>query len=408
MKVSKRPLDDIIVIDLTHALSGPICTCMLADFGAKVIKVESTDGDISRGDRNPDSSKAREVFNNFNAINRNKDGICLNLRDRECLAVFKELLKKADVLISNYRPGTTKKMGVDYASVKELNPRLICCEIAAFREEGRENEPGFDVVVQAASGIIACTGHPEQPPAKPGPSLADMSAGMMMMQGVLLALIERERSGRGQAVSVRMQDSAMYLMPQYAPSLIDDPDYEVMPNGMSHFEATPSNGFKTADGYIFIAPTGDKLFQTFCNVIGRPDILKDNRFIGRQNLIDNRLFLYNDILNPMFLTKTTDEWYQLLSSAGLPVSPVVTPKQAWKKAAAQGAPIVATVTHSVFGDVHVPGVAVEMSKTPGRVDKPAPCLGQNTEEVLLNIAGLTQEKITELEARGAIHCGRGN
>lgn len=404
MEATRRPLDGIIVVDLTHALSGPICTCMLADFGAQIIKVENADGDLTRGDNNPNNAKAREAFNNFNAINRNKDAICLNLRDGECTAIFKEILKKADVLISNYRPGTTKKMGVDYDSVKDLNPRLICCEIAAFREKGRETEPGFDVVVQAASGLIACTGYPDQPPAKPGPSLADMSAGMIMMQGVLLALIDRQKSGRGQAVSVRMQDCAMYLMPQYAPSLIDDPDYEVKPSGMCHFEATPSNGFKTLDGYVFIAPAGDKLFPIFCNVIGRSDILEDPRFIGRQNLIENRIHLYDEILNPLFLTKTTDEWYRLLSAAGLPVSPVATPKQAWRKAAEQASPIVATVKHSVYGDVHVPGVAIELSETPGRVEKPAPSLGQNTEEILINMAGLTPEKITQLEARGAIRC----
>ena len=303
MNASRRPLDGIIIADLTHALSGPICTCMLADFGARVIKVENANGDLTRGEHKTDSAKAREAFNNFSAINRNKDAICVNLRDAECMSIFKELLRKADVIISNYRPGTTKKMGIDYDSIKHLNPRLICCEISAFREKGRETEPGFDVVVQAASGIIACTGYPGQPPAKPGPSLADMSAGMLMMQGILLALLDREKSGKGQAVSVRMQDSAMFLMPQYAPSLIDDPNYDVKPNGMCHFEATPSNGFKTSDGYIFIAPAGDKLFPIFCNIIGRPDILKDPRFIGQQNLIENRTYLYDEIFRTHVFNK---------------------------------------------------------------------------------------------------------
>lgn len=408
MEALRRPLDGIIVIDLTHALSGPICTCMLADFGARVIKVENASGDLTRGENNPNAAKAREAFNNFNSINRNKDAICLNLRDGECMAIFLDILKKSDVLISNYRPGTTKKMGIDYESLKEINPRLICCEISAFREKGREGEPGFDVVVQAASGIIACTGYPEQPYAKPGPSLADVSAGMMMTQGVLLALLDRVNSSKGQAVSVRMQDSAMFLMPQYAPSLIDDPEYEVRPNGMCHFEATPSNGFKTSDGYVFIAPAGDKLFPIFCNTIGRSDVLTDPRFTGRQNLIDNRSVLYTEILDPLFLTKTTDEWYQLLSSAGLPVSPIATPKQAWTTAAKQGAPIVATVEHSRYGNVHVPGVAIDLSETPGRVEKAAPDLGQNTEEILRDFAGLSLSKINELEERGVICCKKQN
>ena len=405
----RRPLDDITVLDLTHALSGPICTSMLADYGARVIKVEGLKDNKIRGfddDGTPPGKKAGDIFNSFTAINRNKDSICLNLRDPECMAILKKLIGKADVLISNYRPGTTKVMGIDYESLSPLYPRLICCEISAFREKGRENEPGYDVVVQAASGLIASTGYPGQPPAKPGPSLADIASGMTMMQGILLALIERSKTGAGQAVKVRMQDAAMFMMAQYAPSLIDDPEYEFKPNGMAHIEATPSNGFKTSDGYIFTAPAGDKLFPIFCDVIGMPHLLDDPRFSTTQNLIDNRDTLYNDVLGPMFLTKTTKEWYDLLSSAGLPVSPIATPKQAWLRAAEQHSPIVASVHHPHYGKMHTAGVALELSSTPGRVEKPAPYLGQNTYEVLTQMAGISPERISELEGRGVIRCCR--
>ena len=404
MEKNNRPLDGITVIDLTIALSGPICTCMLADYGARVIKVENTKSDAMRGfakEADKYADHPNDGFRNFSSINRNKESLCMNLRDPECMAIFKELLKTADVLISNYRPGTTKTMGIDFDSLKELNPRLICAEICAFREKGRENEPGYDVVVQAASGIVAATGYPDQPPCKPGPSMADISSGLQTMQGILLALLEREKTGRGQAVKVRMQDAAMFMMAQYSTPLIDNPDYEFRRSGMAHIEATPSNGFKTADGYIFTAPAGDKLFPTFCKVIGMPDLPNDPRFTPTQNLIDNRNILYNDILGPMFLTKTTQEWYELLSAAGLPVSPIATPKEAWNRAAEQGAPIVAVVEHPRFGKMHMPGVAIELSETPGRVDKYAPYLGEHTEDVLSGI-GISPEKMDELEARGVI------
>ncbi len=405
---NRRPLDGIVVVDLTRALSGPICTSMLADFGARVLKVEDLKGDLTRGGVYNPKLKPDPISggDSFNAINRNKDGICLNLRSAEGKEIFYGLLKKADVLISNYRPGTTKQMGIDYDTVKELNPRLIACEIAAFREKGRETEAGFDGVVQSAAGIIACTGYPGEPPAKPGPSLADVSAGMVMMQGILLALFNREKTGKGQAVSVKMQDSAMFLMAQYATQLVDIPDYDVQPNGMCQFEATPSNGFKTKDGYVFIAPAGGKLYEDFAELIGRPDIVTDPRFADPNNRRKNRQILFDEILNPIFLTKTTDEWYKLMSAKGLPVSPIVSPKTAWMRAYENGAPIVAEINHSVHGKMHTVGVAVDLSETPGRVEKPAPLLGQNTEEVLRDMVGLSDEKIREFEEKGVVRCYR--
>lgn len=408
MTERKKPLDGIKVVDLTRALSGPICTCMLADYGAHVVKVEGLDSELMRGFPDGGMAKATEAndgFRNFASIHRNKDTVCMNLRDRECMAVLMDMLADADVLVSNFRPGTTKAMGIDYASLKDRFPRLICAEIAAFREKGREMEPGYDVVVQAASGIIAATGYPDQPPCKPGPSLADMASGLQLTQGILLAIIERERSGCGQEVLVKMQDAAMFMMAQYSTPLIDNPDYEFKPNGMAHVEATPSNGFKTKDGYVFTAPAGDKLFPLFCKVIGMPDLPNDPRFRDHWDLVNNRNILYDEILGPLFLTKTTDEWYQLLSAAGLPVSPIATPKQAWCKAAEQGAQIVATVHHPKFGDMHVPGLAIELSATPGSVDKNAPYPGEHTYEVLHSL-GRSDEQIAEMEQRGVIRCWR--
>lgn len=404
----EKPLKGIKVIDLTHALSGPICTCMLADYGADVIKVEGLNCELMRGypiGGMKDAAEANKGFYNFISIHRNKDTVCVNLRDPACMEILKKMLKDADVLISNYRPGTTKAMGIDYDSLKDDYPRLICCEISAFREKGRELEPGYDVVVQAASGIIAATGYPGSPPCKPGPSMADMASGLQMTQGILLALLERERSGLGQSVQVRMQDACMFMMAQYSTPLIDSPEYEFTPNGMAHIEATPSNGFKTSDGYIFTAPAGDKLFPVFCNLIGMPEIPEDPRFNTMQKLIDNRNILYDEILGPMFLTKTTQEWYELLASEGIPVSPIVTPKEAWCKAAEQQSQIVATVHHPKFGDIHVPGLAIELGATPGSVDKPSPYPGEQTEQVLKSL-DYSDEEIAALENRGVIRCWR--
>ncbi|MBQ8930534.1 MAG: CoA transferase, partial [Oscillospiraceae bacterium] len=219
-------MDGIVVLDLTQALSGPICTCVLADYGAKVIKVEAPNkADMTRAKNydvtlpiDPDTGG-----DNFYAINRNKYGICVDNRSEKGKKILRDLASKVDVLVSNYRPGVTKKIGIDYETLREINPRLICCEISAFREKDRVNDPAFDVVVQAASGILASTGYPDAPPAKVGASITDISAGINAVQGILLALLERDKTGRGQLVTVKMQDAAMFLMAQYVTPCVADP-----------------------------------------------------------------------------------------------------------------------------------------------------------------------------------------
>ena len=401
----RRPLDDVLVVDLTRALSGPICASILADYGARVIKVEGVGGDNTRGGN---TNKALEHDNinggdSFNSINRNKDGISLNLRAPEGMKILKELCKKADVLLSNYRPGITEVMGIDYEHMKEINPRLICCEISAFREKGRENEPGFDVVVQAASGTVACTGYPGQPPAKPGPSLADMTSGLVMVQGIVMALYNREKTGKGQSVKVKMQDAAMFLTAQYASALLDTPDWDFKPSGLAHIEATPSCGFEASDGYVYVAPAGPVMFRKFCELLGHPELPDDPRFKDHNDLVERREEFY-DIIRPIFKTKTVHEWYIIFRDAGMPVSPVSTPKQAWKKAQEEGAPIVATIHHRKHGDLHVAGPIIAFSDTPGRVTKPAPRLGQNTKEVLHDMLGYSDEEIAKLEADKVVFC----
>lgn len=407
MAEGRRPLDGIVVLDLTQALSGPICTCVLADFGARVIKIEGVAGkEMSRG-VNSNPKLELDPINggdSFNAINRNKDGICLNLRSDEGKAILNKLIAKADVIISNYRPGTTAKMGIDYESVKKINPRVIACEIGAFREKGRENDAGFDVVVQAASGILASTGYPDQPPAKVGASVTDVTAGMFMVQGILMALFNREKTGEGQAVYVRMQDAAMFLLAQYVTPCLGIPDFDVKRSGMCHFEATPSNGFKTKDGYLFIAPASDKLFAIFCDkILERPELAEDPRFSRGTPRMNNREELFK-IIEEYFSRYTTAELQKRMSAAGLPSSPISTPKEAFTTAYNNGEAIVATVHHRKHGDLQVIGTVCEMTATPGRVEKPAPRLGQDTEEVLENMAGMSKEEIAEMEAKGVCRC----
>lgn len=405
-----RPLDGLVVLDLTQALSGPICTCILADYGAKVIKVESPGkADMTRA-KNYDVTlpvDADTGGDNFYSINRNKYGICVDNRSPEGKKILQDLACKVDILVSNYRPGVTQKIGIDYDSLKDRNPRLICCEISAFREKERENDPAFDVVIQAASGILASTGYPDQPPAKVGASITDMAAGLNAVQGILLALIERGATGRGQLVTVKMQDAAMYMLAQYVTPCVMDPVFDLKRSGMCHVEATPSNGYKTSDGYILTTPASDSLFAKFSQAIGRPELPADERFSTGFARYANREAL-DDIIVPIMKSRTTDEWYQLLKSMGIPVSPIRTPKEAFRKAYDAGDPIVATVQHPTRGPMPVIGTVCDLSETPGRVDRRAPIFGENTQDVLRDMLGMSDDSIVELEQKNVIHCYQGD
>lgn len=404
-----RPLEGLAVLDLTQALSGPICTCILADYGAKVIKVESpSKADMTRA-KNYDPAlpiDADTGGDNFYAINRNKYGICVDNRSEEGKKILKALAAKVDVVISNYRPGVTKKIGIDYDSLKALNPGLICCEISAFRERERVNEPAFDVVVQAASGILASTGYPDEPPAKVGASVTDITAGLNAVQGILLALLERHRTGMGQLVSVKMQDAAMFLLAQYVTPCILDRRFDLQRSGMCHVEATPSNGYQTTDGYILITPATDSLFRAFSAAIGMPELGEDARFTSGAARYKYREAL-DEIIKPVLRTRSTDEWYRVFKEAGIPASPICTPKQAFQKAYEEQSPIVATVQHPVRGPMPVIGTVCDLSRTPGAVTRRAPIFGENTREVLRELLDMPDSQISALAADGVIKCYEG-
>lgn len=406
MSNSRRPLDGIKVLDMTQALSGPICTCILADYGAAVYKVEGVKNpDMTRGKNyNPDVPCDVEIGgDNFYAINRNKLGVSIDNRSSKGKEILKRIAQNVDIVISNYRPGVTQKIGIDYETLKQINPRIICCEISAFREKARETEPAFDVVIQAASGILASTGYPDQPPAKVGASITDMSAGLNAVQGILLALLERDVSGEGQLVSVRMQDAAMFMLAQYATPCIADAEFDLGRHGMCHVEATPSNGYKTSDGYILTTPATDSLFSRFCDVLGISDVGADEKFRTGAARLKNRDEL-DRIISQKMILRTTQEWFSLLKSAGLPASPIYTPKQAFSKAYSEHSPIVATVKHPIQGDMPVIGTVCDLSATPGRVTRRAPCLGEDTREVLRDVAGYTDDEISAFEAENVIRC----
>lgn len=404
MTANRRPLDGIVVIDLTQALAGPVATSIMADYGATVIKVENTKGsEMSRHVGLHKSLSADPLIggDSFWAINRNKNGIAVDTRSPEGMQIIYTLLKKADVIVSNYRPGTTKSMGLDYESLKEQYPRLICAEIGAFAEKSREQEPAFDAIIQAASGVLECTGEPEQP-SKVGFSLTDVSSGLFLVQGIMFALYDREKTGKGQNVDVRMQDAAMFFFQQEVIDLLNVPEYRDFRYGSRSNISCPNGGAKTKDGFIIINPANDKLWKVFCtDVINRPEWITEPRYDNALHRLENNEQLWDDI-EEIFSQWTTEEVFAKMKAARLPASPIESSKDAFLKAQKEGRSIVAEVEHPIFGKLGACGYVVGLSETPAFVDKGAPILGQDTDTFLKELGGYSSEEIAAFKERGIV------
>lgn len=398
------PLEGIKVLDFSQALAGPCCTSILADYGAEVIKVENIKG--SEMTRHVNLSKKYEAApeiggDSFWAICRNKYSISVDTRSPEGMEVVYRLLENADILVSNYRPGTTKAMGIDYETLKDKYPRLICAEIGAFAEKERQAEPAFDAIIQAASGIMDSTGEPASP-SKVGFSITDVVSGLFMVQGVMFALYNREKTGRGQNVDVRMQDAGMYFFSQEVVDLLGDPSYKDERCGGRSNMACPNGAAKTKDGYIIINPGNPKLWKTFCEeIIDKPEWVDDPVFSSAIGRMENKEVVWK-VIEDKFANYTSEELYQKMKAASLPSSPIVTSKDAYKKAKEEGRQIVSTVKHPIYGDIDVAGFVVNLSETPGSVRKGAPYLGEDTVRVLKEMGGYTEEEIKDLENRGVI------
>jgi len=390
-----KALDDIIVIDLTQALAGPSATAILADYGATVIKVESINGsDMARHVNLHPATHEDPIIGggSYWAINRNKIGVCIDIRSDDGKQALFRLLEKADVLVSNFRPGTTKAIGIDYESLKDRFPRLICAEIGGFAEKAHRNDAALDAIVQAASGIMECTGSPDAP-AKVGFSMTDIASGLFLVQGIMFALYSRTKTGLGQNVDVRMQDAAMYFFLQETVDLLSVDDYRSTRSGTHSMIACPNGAISTKDGVVVINPGNEKLWQNFClEVVNKPEWITGEKYSTSLSRAKNNDELLADI-EAVFKTFSTEDILQKLKAAGIPASPMLSSKQAFKKAEEEKRSIVAKVSHPNMGEIGVCGYVVNMSRTPASIDRGAPALGADTREVLKQYAAYSDAEI---------------
>jgi crotonobetainyl-CoA:carnitine CoA-transferase CaiB-like acyl-CoA transferase len=391
-------LADLVVLDLSHALAGPFASTMLGDYGAEIIKIEPLDGEISRHWGPPFYGDEAAYFVN---LNRNKKSVALDLKHPEGKAVFFRLLERADVVLENLRVGTVAKLGIDYARARARQPRIVYCSVSGFGQDGPyRDRAALDLVVQAESGMISITGEPGGSGVRAGVSIADIAAGMYAAFAILAALRARERTGQGQFIDVSMLEGQLGILSGMVGAYLAD-GIVPGPLGTAYGALLPYQTFRTRTRDLALGIGSDKLWRTFCPLVGCGDLADDPRFVNNAARNANRPALIA-LLQDALLAKTYEEWETILLPAGIPMGAINTLDQvvAHPQVAARGALVEST--HPVAGTIRMVGPPVRMSETPGRVRRPAPLLGEHTAEVLRERLGMSDEEIARLSAARAI------
>jgi len=402
----RRPLEGIKILDLTHGVAGPYCTMLLGDLGAEIIKIEKPErGDATR------YMNVSERFHTdiprvggdyFLAVNRNKRSLALELKSDEGRRICEELAAWADIVVQNFRPGVTRRLRVDYDSLKAFNPRLIYANISAYGMDGvLSDKAGMDIAVQARSGVLRITGALDSnDPVRPGASIADFGGGIYLSTAILAALYDRERTGEGQEVSVSLLDATMSMLINYSVAVMDG-GAEVAPLGSGHPQLVPYQSFPTRDGHVVVATGTNKTYRTFCDAIGRPDLAMDARFASNQSRVKNRAAIVAELV-PVFAARTTHEWIEILEKADIPCAPVNDLATAYEELRQTSPEMVKTIEHAEIGTLTQLGVPFRFSNCGGDIRRAPPMLGEHTEEVLADILGRKADEIAALRAQKVI------
>lgn len=393
-----KPLNDIVILDLTRILAGPFCTMILADFGAEVIKVESPEtGDHSRllGPHvNGESAY-------FMSVNRGKKSVTLNLKTEEGRALLKEIVKKADVLVENFRPGRMEDWGLGYEQLKVINPKLIYASISGFGHSGPYMKlPAFDIVIQAMSGLMSITGQENGQPTRVGTSIGDIIPGMFGTIGIMIALYNRIQTGEGQHVDVAMFDSIVAIL-ENAISRYQINNEVPKPIGNRHPAITPFDSFSTKDGYIIVAAGSPKLFEKLCEQLHLKDLLEDDRFSEYESRHQHEKEL-KQILEAAFSKYTQSQALDMLRQSGIPCAPINTIDNLFSDSQVKSRNMIVDVEHPVAGILKIPGVPVKLSLSPGGIENPAPILGQHTEHILTRLLNISEEQFKDMLNKGII------
>ncbi len=395
---SPLPLSGIRVLDLTHILSGPFCTMKLGDAGAEVIKIEQPGKGDNTRTWGPPFIKGESAY--FLSVNRNKKSVTLDLKAEKGKEILAKLIGQSDVLVENFRGGVMEKLGFDYPRVKRLNPGIIYCSISGYGHTSNRNcLPSYDVVVQGESGLMDMTGYPDGPPTKVGISLADVNAGNIAFEGILLALLQRAKTGKGQFVDISLLDGLVSLF-AYQSQIALSSTRKVSRRGNRHPTITPYEMFATKDGFINIAVATEPAWRSFCGAIGRKNLLEDRLFSENANRIEHRESL-EQILIPVMRTKRTKEWMKILSKAGVPAGTINSLHEALTMTTLKERNMIESTSHPVIGTLKMVGNPIKLSDSPRATMLPPPLLGQHTREILKRL-GYTSQGIASLSKKRVI------
>lgn len=394
-----KPLDGIKVLDLSRALAGPFCTLILSDLGAEIVKVEIP--------RKGDDARNYGPFKNeqslyFLSLNRAKESVTLNLKSAEGKNILKELIKKFDVLVENYRPGTMEKLGLGYDVLKKINPKLIYAASSGFGHTGPESKkPSYDILAQARGGIMSITGWPDTPPTRVGMSTGDITAGLFTAIGINAALHQREKTGLGQKVDVAMLDCQVAIL-ENAMARFQVDGISPDPIGNRHPTVTPFQAFLSKDEY-FVLPIGnDKLWKKLCHLIDREEWIDDSRFATNAARNDNTEVLV-PLLEEIIKQKKASEWIKLLEEQGIPCGPINSIEEVMQDPQVLARNMIVEVEDDAAGPIKIAGNPIKMSSLPEENKrKPVPKLGEHNAQVLSKYLGLDEEKLAQLKKKGVI------
>lgn len=397
-------LQDLVILDLTRVLAGPFCTMMLSDMGAQVIKIEVPGtGDDTR--TYPPFRKNREGKQEslyYANINRNKKSLTLNLKSEEGKDIFRRLVKKADIVTENYRPGVMDKLGLGYEELKKINPRLIYGSVSGFGNTGPYRlRPGYDILSQAMGGLMSITGNVGGPPTRAGSAMGDILGGLHLAIGLLAAVHARTLTGQGQRVDISLMDSVIAATENTAIKYLES---GVIPPRMGNRYAavSPYDAFQVKDGKIIIAAGNQRLYEKLCNdVLHRPDMIDDPRFTDMEGRLKNQDDIQK-VIEDTLGDLTMDEAVELILSKGIPAGPIYDVSQILDDPQVKAREMFIPMEHPTLGSITVNGCAVKLEDTKPSVRTPAPALGEHCEEILTDYLGLSPEEITQLREKSVL------
>ncbi len=396
---NKKPLDGIKVLDLTRVLAGPYCGMVLQDLGAEVIKIENP--------KTGDDSRSFGPFKNgkslyFTAINCGKKSLSLNLKEEKGKEILRELIKKSDVILENFRPGTMEKFGLGYDVLKEINPRLIYAATSGFGHTGPDaSKPAYDILVQARGGLMSLTGQPDSDPTIVGVSIGDILAGVFTATGITTALYQREKTGKGQKIDVAMLDCQVAIM-ENAMARYQATRSAPKPQGCKHPTVAPFQSFKASDRYFVVAVANDSLFKRLCSTLGRPEMADDPLFITNEKRHANQPELERQ-LQEIFVTKTAQEWIDIIEAAGVPVSPINDLAYVAEDPQILARNMLVDMKDPTLPGIQVTGNPIKMSAMEDIMSREhAPEIGEHNTEILTNWLHFSEEEIAALKERNVI------